>query len=217
MKKNKKVVKAVCITLLAVAGLSAVAMISNQETGWANDLFKQDVKTSGLYHFETNTLISDMTSDKSTFKQEVELSGENTPFEKVTIDYKTYGGEDDVASVKVNEDVVEFSYIEEVTLTYTLAEDVEYNIGLIGLSFADFVDSEDEAKLDIEVRVDGYRFTCIDYSDVLLYLSEINPKCGDVEITIKNPYAKEKEVEAHTFALGSIEFNLLDVNQYEAE
>jgi len=51
----------------------------------------------------------------------------------------------------------------------------------------------------------------------MLFLSEINPECGEVEIVIKNPHAKDKDVEAHAFTLGTIVFNPLDVSSYAPE
>lgn len=215
-RNNKKILSAVLITLVAVGGLSAIAMISNAETGWINDLARNDEKTSGLYSYSLVSGITATTSDEAEFDQEIEISDTNSPFEKLEVKYTSYADEDNEASVSVGTSVT-CEYVEEVTLTFTLAEDVEYNIGTIALNGFGLADTDDEEALDIEVRVDGARFTCVDYSENMLFLSEINPECGEVEIVIKNPHAKDKKVEAHAFTLGTIVFNPLDVSSYAPE
>lgn len=215
-KKNKKVLKAVLITLVAVGGLSAVTLISNNETGWLDNLVRNDEKTGGSFNYALVSGITAVSESDETFKQEIEFTDESNPFEKLLVEYKSYADEDNEASVTIADGLVSCEYIEEVKLTFTLGEDVDYNIGTIALYKFGFADTEDEEELDIEVRVDGVRFTAVDYSENQLYLADINPECGEVEILIRNPHAKDDKVEANAFTMGAIYFNTLDTTAYSA-
>ena len=216
-KKNKKALSVVLITLAVVGGLSAITIVSNNETGWLDGLVRNEEKTDGLFTHKLGSVITAVTETDEAFKQEIEFNDESNPFENLLVEYKSYAEEDEEASVRVNGEVVTCDFIEEVKLTYTLEKDVDFNIGTISLNGFGFADLDDEEELFIEVRVDGVRFTEVDYSENRLYLADINPECGEVEIIIKNPYAKEKKVEAHSFTLGTIVFNTLDTTTYPVE
>lgn len=218
MKKNKKVLTAVLVTLLSVGALSAVAMITNAETGWVNDLMRNDETTSGASMYVLGQSLEACTfEEEKVIKSDLTPAEENQmvfPFEKVEYKFTTYASDDEVGSITLDEStgVAICSYVEEVTITYTLADDYEdFNLGTIMLMQFGFTDSDDEEKLEYELRVDGKRFSSIDYSLNPIFYSEVNPVCGDLEIIIKNPYANAEDVEAHQFTLGALIINPTDM------
>ena len=210
-RMNKKLALKVGIGVLAFVSVSLTLGLINAETGFINKMVGQDHDSNGNYSVALGTTLVSKDSTKD-YTQEVELVGENSPFEKMELSVKVYG-EDETSRLNVTEDVVTASYVEEIEMTFTLAEDVEYYIGTIGLMNFGFVDTDDEEELDIKVKVGRTTYECISYSETIMFLNEVTIS-DDVVITITNPYADDEKVEAHEFTLGTIIFNALDQTSY---
>lgn len=214
-KMNKKLGLKVGIGVLAFVSVSLTLGLINAETGFINKLVGQDHDTNGRFEISLpTTLVSkDATKD---FTQEVEVSDVNSPFEKYEVNVKVYCDEDSTARLNVAEGVATASYVEEVEVVLTLAEDVEYYMGSFAFDGFGFVDSEDEEELEIKVKVGKTTYECVSYSETIMFLNEVTIS-DDVVITITNPYADDEKVEAHEFTIGTITINNLDTTSYAPE
>ena len=214
-KKNKKLGLKIGIAVLAFVSVSLTLGLINAETGMFTKMFAEEHDTNGRFEISLpTTLVSkDATKD---FTQEVEVSDENSPFEKYEVNVKVYNDEDTTARLNVAEGVATASYVEEVEIVLTLADDVEYYMGTFAFDGFGFADSDAEEELEISVKVGKTTYDCVSYSETIMFLNDV-PVSDDVVITINNPYASEEKIEAHEFTIGTILINNLDATAYAPE
>lgn len=215
LKKKNKVLGWCLAGALVVAGASALALI-DAETNVFTKMFEEEKLSEGKYEVDLSSMITEVSSEKETLKQEVEINDLTSPFEKIELNYQLYGTEKEPATIAKAEDsnALVMDYVSEVEIKFELKEDVEFNVSSLSL-LASYIDEENTAlfedRLDIDVKVGGKKLDAYTSSENHVFMAD-NAVSGDIVVTIKNILAEEGE--AATFVVGGIVFNGFDTETW---
>ena len=213
-KKTQKGLLVGAIVLLSVTVVGVTAGLINAKTGAIDRAFTEEKASNGHYNVKLVDIVSAKSTTEEDFTQNIKVEDEASPFAEIQVDVKTYADSDHPAVIAVDTSV-ECSYIEEVKLTFSLKENVDYYIGSVAMTGFDFTNADETESLGLSVEVgnkdyDGYLF-----SDVKIFMNK-NTYSDDIVVTIKNPLAGEKKIVEGKFELGEITFNYLDTVAYTA-
>lgn len=213
---KKKTQKALIVGLVGISlvALGTTAALVNAKTGAIDRVFTEGKETNGNYSLNLIDIVEAKSTTDASFKQEIKVEDVNSPFAEIVVEYTTYADNDHPAAVVVEENVT-CSYVEEVKLTFTLKENVDYYVGSLGLLDFDFTNPDETEDLEYSVKVGNHDYDGYLFSDEKLFVNK-NTYSDDIVVTIKNPLAKEKKTVEGKFTLGFISFNYLDSESYTA-
>ena len=104
---KKKTLTAVAVLASIIAGASVLA-VAETKTHFLSEMLEEEHVSNGKYAVAFNQIVAEETSEKETLKQEVELADENSPFEKMTLNYYLYGDEKTPASITITDSGILF-------------------------------------------------------------------------------------------------------------
>ena len=212
---KKKTLTAVAVLASIIAGASVLA-VAETKTHFLSEMLEEEHVSNGKYAVAFNQIVAEETSEKETLKQEVELADENSPFEKMTLNYYLYGDEKTPASITITDSGILLDKVSKVEITMSLKEDVEFfisNMVLLG-GYTNEKGELLEDVLDVQVKVGNRSFDLYSNAEQYVFMSN-NAISGDVVITIKNTRVDEEKDSS--FALGGLSFNVFDQEEWIPE
>ena len=212
---KKKTQKALIVGLVGISlvCLGTTAALFNAKTGAIDRVFTEETETSGSYSVEVFNLVEATSTKDATFKSVAKIEDVGSPFKEAKIEFKSYGDEDHPATVVVGETNT-CSYIEEMKITLTLADNVDFYIGSVSVYGFAYTNTDESCELETSVKVGNHGFELYDNHSIDIFMNK-NVYSGDVVITIKNPVSNEKKLVPGTFTIGEIAFNYLDDIAFE--
>ena len=207
---KKKTQKALIVGLVGISlvALGTTAALVNAKTGAIDRVFTEETETSGSYSLEVFNLVEATSTKDATFKSVAKIDDVGSPFKEAKIEYKSFGDEDHLATVVVGETST-CSYVEEMKITLTLADNVDFYIGSVVINGFAYTNADESCELETSVKVGNQYYDLYDNHSQDIYMNK-NVYSGEVVITIKNPVANEKKLVPGTFTIGEIVFNYLD-------
>lgn len=210
MKKKTKRLTTVAVLASIIAGASVLAVAETQ-THFFSGMFEEEHRSNGVVEVALSEMLADAETEKATLKQEVEITDEQSPFEKIEVNYQLYGTEKTPATIELGDDYATLNYVSEVEIRFELKEDVEFYVSSLTLDNFSYLTEDGEMDLEnqlsVEVKVDGKKFDRVTSASQDLWISH-NAYSGDIVVTIRNQNVVEGEPS--TFTIGQVKINTLD-------